>query len=115
MASPTMHPSAPHVVRVTIKVDSAGNILSVEPGVFNISKQRNDQVMWVTDPASPPTYFTVEFDKNTGSPFYEAQFNSQFNVSGLVRRDLLADSKKYFKYTVRTAADEKDPGGYVQL
>jgi hypothetical protein len=111
----TMPTQQPRTVIITIRVDPQGKILSVEPDEFKISKKGNEQVMWVTDPANPPTYFTVEFDEQEGSPFYESQFNSEFNVSGPVRRVILADRKKYYKYAVRTDNDEKDPGGYVQL
>jgi hypothetical protein len=47
------------------------------------------------------------------SPFYYTQFSNLEPYSGLVRREVLGDRRKYSKYTVRTLNKSIDPGGVV--
>jgi hypothetical protein len=99
---------------VTITVAENGKIESVKPDPFRISIDRQEQVVW--EISDPKFSFNVEFTH--GSPFYESQFASKnHTVSGLVRRSVLADPLKYYKYTVRVEHnelhDEKDPGGII--
>lgn len=103
------HP--PRTVTVRIRLDKAGDVQSVEPEYFAISKKENEEVLWVID--NPEVYFTVEFKQETPSPFYESQFNTQFPFSGLVRREVLGDSLKYYKYSVTAGKKRLDPGGVV--
>lgn len=94
------------ILRVIIN-PMAEQIVNKEP--FRISKGNNDQVLWVTDP--PGGQFTVEFQPE--SPFYESQFSDAAPYSGLVRRNVLADPNKEYKYTVRVAGRTVDPVGIV--
>jgi len=94
---------------VTITIDPSGAI-NVSPDPFFVSKGRNQEVVWVCSDRN--AYFTVDFDKN-GSPFYESQFGSSSPCSGLVRRDVLSDPHKIYKYTVRVRGNTLDPGGGV--
>ena len=101
--------SPAHRKTVTIQVDAKGAIKSTEPEYFEISKSNQEEVIWrVTD---PNVYFTVEFAGE--SPFYESQFSSDYPISGLVRRSVLGDPLKKYKYTVRTKNSEVDPGGVI--
>jgi hypothetical protein len=48
------------------------------------------------------------------SPFYYTQFSNLEPYSGLVRREVLGDPGRYYKYTVRTGKKKSiDPGGIV--
>lgn len=96
---------------VTIHVDAKGGVESVDPKQFEISKSNQEEVLWQTD-SSQPVYFTVEFKGE--SPFYESQFNSDFPVSGLVRREVLSDPLKKYEYTVRAGGEVLDPTGIVK-
>ena len=109
--APATANSSPRQV-ITIHVSDQGDIQKVDPDPFVISKEAQEEVQWVIDKAKHS--FTVEFARETGSPFYESQFNSQFSASGLVRREILPDPRRYYKYTVRTERDDKDPGGYIK-
>jgi hypothetical protein len=104
MASPSWAHAA-KIVEVTVdpKLEDI-----TDPKEFRISKGRFDQVKWV---AAAETYFTVEF--NGESPFYESQFSSDAPYSGLVRRDILGDPLKTYKYTVRAGGRTVDPGGII--
>ncbi len=95
-------------VLISIK-DGAIQVDPKEP--FRISKSNQEEVIWkATDPS---VCFTVEFQKGD-SPFYESQFNNEFNSSGLVRRSLLADPQRVYEYTVRVEGYKPlDPGGVV--
>lgn len=75
---------------------------------FAISKSCNDQVVWV---GRPGMHFTVEFTNE--SPFYEKQFNNEFPYSGLVRREVLGDSDKKYKYIVHSDDGDIDPTGII--
>jgi hypothetical protein len=99
---------------VTITVAENGKIESVTPDPFHVSLEKQEQVIWEIN--NPKFNFTVEFTH--GSPFYESQFASKnHTISGLVRRSVLADALKCYKYTVRVEHedqhDEKDPGGII--
>ncbi len=96
-------------IPVGITIGPSGAI-TVSPDTFRVSKSKSEEVVWrCTDPKA---YFTVDFDKN-GSPFYESQFSSDFACSGLVRRDVLPDPGKIYRYTVRVGNEKLDPGGGV--
>lgn len=47
------------------------------------------------------------------SPFYYTQFSNLEPYSGLVRRKVLGDRRKYSEYTARTLKKSIDPGGVV--
>jgi hypothetical protein len=47
------------------------------------------------------------------SPFYYTQFSNLEPYSGLVRRKVLGDRRKYCEYTARTLKKNIDPGGVV--
>ncbi len=94
---------------VTIHVNRNGEVQSTEPEYFEISKSNQEEIVWQV--SDPKAYFTVEFERE--SPFYESQFNNDFPASGLVRRSVLADPQKRYKYTVRAGGAVLDPGGVV--
>ncbi len=109
MAAPSpAHEENITVVRIDPKLEKI-----TEPEYFKISKKRHQQVKWVS--ADPDAYFAVEFEH--GSPFHHTQFSTHFPYSGLVRRDVLGDPGKKYKYTVRIKDGKKeiivDPGGVV--
>jgi hypothetical protein len=94
---------------VTIHVNKKGEVQHAEPEYFEISKSNQEEVLWQS--SDPDVYFTVEFED--GSPFYESQFSSDFPASGLVRRDILPDLQRRYKYTVRAGGAVLDPGGVI--
>jgi hypothetical protein len=94
---------------VTIHVDHKGEVQRVDPDRFVISKGNQEEVLWQS--SNPDFYFTVDFGQD--SPFEYTQFSSEQSVSGLVRREVLADPGKYYKYTVRSGGKSLDPGGVV--
>jgi hypothetical protein len=96
---------------VVIHVDSKGGVESVDPQTFEVYKSNQEEVIWQTD-SKQPVYFTVDFGDQ--SPFYESQFSSDYPVSGLVRRDVLGDPQKEYKYTVRAGGETLDPVGIVR-
>lgn len=98
------------VVTVTIQVDAKLEVQSVSPDAFEISKSQHQQIFWRA--SDPKAQFNVEFDED--SPFQYAQFSNLDPYSGLVRREVLGDPGKYYKYTVRTGAKSIDPGGIVK-
>lgn len=104
MAAPG-HAREAKIVEVMIK---PGHTPGVDPEPFHLSKSGNDQVKWMT---ASGTHFTVEFVGE--SPFYEGQFNNDFPYSGLVRREVLADSRKEYKYVVHTDHGDVDPTGII--
>jgi hypothetical protein len=109
MTAPTPAPMK-NIVIVTIdpKLEKL-----TEPEYFEIYKGLHQQVQWVS--TEPKAYFTVEFEH--GSPFHYAQFSADYPYSGEVRREVLGDPGKKYKYTVRFKKGEKsfmvDPGGVV--
>lgn len=97
--------------RIVVTISIKGDEIEVTPDPFYISKSKQEEVLWVT--ADPDLEFTVEFDKGD-SPFYEVQFDHKdFPASGLVRRGVLADPQRKYKYTVRAGGAKLDPGGVV--
>ena len=108
MATAAQSPGSRQVI-VRINVHPNGSI-EVDPKKFFVSKNRDQEVVWVC--SDPDAYFTVDFETN-GSPFYESQFSKQFPVSGLVRRNVLPDRHKPYKYTVRVEDECLDPEGAV--
>jgi hypothetical protein len=96
---------------VTIHVDQKGEVQRVDPDPFVISKSNQEEVLWQASANNPEAYFTVDFGQE--SPFEYTQFSSDQPVSGLVRREVLADPGKYYKYTVRSGGKSLDPGGVV--
>jgi hypothetical protein len=107
-----------NLVTITIIVDAKGEVESVEPNSFQISKSRHQQILWrVSDPTAR---FNVSFDEE--SPFEYTQFSDVEPYSGLVRREVLGDPKKYYSYRVtvtpanyqgKKGAQAFDPGGVV--
>lgn len=91
------------VVDVRINPDA-----SVDIDPFWIHKHQDQCVRWVCDQP-----FTVEFDPQD-CPFYEWQFSQDAPCSGLARRNVVADDKRTYKYTVRVGNAVNDPGGGVQ-
>jgi peptide methionine sulfoxide reductase MsrA len=97
------------IMTVTIQVDAKLEVQSVSPDAFEISKNKHQQIFWRA--SDPKAQFNVEFDE--GSPFQYTQFSNVEPYSGLVRREVLGDPGRYYKYTVRTGKKSIDPGGYV--
>jgi hypothetical protein len=96
------------VVTVIIPVDKNGEV-EREPAPFRISKSLHQQVLWKASDSK--AQFNIEFQED--SPFDYKQFSNLEPYSGLVRRDVLGDRGKYYKYTVRTGKKSIDPGGIV--
>lgn len=94
---------------VTIHIDKSGEAQRVDPDQFVISKGNQEEVLWQA--SDPKVYFTVDFGQN--SPFAYTQFSSDEPASGLVRREVLPDPEKYYKYTVRAGGKSIDPGGVI--
>ena len=94
-------------VQVTITQDRTGAI-SVSPDTFRVHKGNNEEVVWVCPTGK---YFTIDFGHD--SPFYDSQFSKDCACSGLVRRNVLADPYRVYKYTVRIDDTALDPGGVV--
>lgn len=95
--------------KVIIHVNNKGEVQHAEPEYFEISKSNQEEIVWQVSDGK--TYFTVEFEQE--SPFYESQFNTEFPASGLVRRNVLPDLAKRYKYTVRAGGAVLDPGGVI--
>jgi hypothetical protein len=96
--------------RVTVSV--VDGRIRVDPEPFAISKNNQEEVIWQASDSK--VCFTVEFDRGD-SPFYEFQFSNDFPASGLVRRSVLADPQRKYKYTVRVEGvkDPLDPSGVI--
>jgi hypothetical protein len=97
-----------NVVTVIIKVNARGE-LEEDPGNFKLSKSKHQQVLWQA--SDRKSHFNVDFGEN--SPFEYSQFSDVEPYSGLVRREVLGDPNKYYKYTVSAGGKSKDPGGIV--
>jgi hypothetical protein len=97
--------------RQKVIISVVGGTIRVDPQSFVISKEHQQEVIW--EATDPNLYFTVEFEN--GSPFYESQFNNQFNASGLARRSVLGDQRRRYKYWVSVdgVQDRLDPDGVV--
>ena len=92
---------------VTITFDATGKpVLTPDP--FHVSKRAFEEVVWNCPSGD---YFTVDFGND--SPFYESQFSKDCPCSGPVRRSVLFDPHKTYKYTVRVKGQTLDPGGVV--
>jgi len=96
------------VVTVIIPVDKNGQV-DREPEPFRIFKGLHQQVLWKASDSKAE--FNIEFEEE--SPFEYKQFSNLEPYSGLVRREVLGDKGKYYKYTVRTGKKSIDPGGVV--
>lgn len=92
---------------VTITFDPTGKpVLTPDP--FHVGKVACEEVVWSCPSGD---YFTVDFGND--SPFYESQFGTSSPYSGLVRRSVLCDPQKEYKYTVRVRGQTVDPNGVV--
>lgn len=98
--------------RKTVTISRVNEQIRVEPDTFAISKHEQEEVFWKATDSN--VRFTVEFDKGD-SPFYEFQFSNDFPASGLVRRSVLADPQRQYKYTVRVEGVRAplDPTGVI--
>lgn len=94
---------------VMIHVNANGEITGTEPPIFKISKGNQEEVVWKIN--NPNFSFTIEFEGE--SPFYELQFNNEYSASGLVRRSVLGDPAKVYKYKINVAGVDCDPGGII--
>jgi len=104
------------IVKVTIIYDKSGKRISIDQDPFWVSKGNCEQVHWSAknkDGSSPGPEFTIDFAQN-GSPFHNTHFTQDVPFSGLVRREVLADQNKFYKYTIRIGNDTLDPGGGVK-
>ncbi len=106
MATPA--PAAEKEIKVTIGIE-AGK-LKVSPDPFRVRKHQDQVLRWVC--TADGGEFTVEFGSDC--PFYETQFNKDHPCSGLVRRNVVTDPKRIYKYTVRVGDNFLDPGGGVE-
>ncbi len=106
--APAINSEAGSIVTVIIPVDRNGEV-EREPAPFTIFKHLNQQVLWQASDGK--AQFNIEFKED--SPFDYTQFSNVEPYSGLVRREVLGDPGKYYKYTVRTKTKSIDPGGVV--
>jgi hypothetical protein len=107
------------VFPITIQI--AGGKIAVSPEPFDISKSQHQQVLWKFKEPDPSLHFNIEFID--GSPFAYKQFSDLDPYSGLVRRAVLGNPNRYYKYTVTVTAGSAasgyktlgklDPGGVV--
>jgi hypothetical protein len=107
--APKINSQAGSIVTVIIPVDKNGEV-DGEPEPFTIFKHLHQQVLWQASDGNPQ--FNIEF--KVDSPFDYTQFSNLEPYSGLVRREVLGDPGKYYKYTVRTGEKSIDPGGIVK-
>jgi hypothetical protein len=107
--APAINSEAGSIVTVIIPVDKNGDV-EREPEPFTIFKHLHQQVLWQASDGK--AQFNIEF-KEKDSPFDYTQFSNLEPYSGLVRREVLGDRRKYYKYTVRTLNKSIDPGGVV--
>lgn len=103
-----VRPEGENVVTVIIHVDAKGEVQG-DPGKFELSKSKHQQVHWKASDGKSP--FNVDFGEN--SPFEYSQFSDVEPYSGLVRRAVLGDPGKYYKYIVSAGGKSIDPGGVV--
>ena len=96
---------------VTVEIRFDGEIHVDAPNdPFWVSKKDNEEVRWILKGGDGK--FLVDFGHD--SPFYESQFSQDSPVSGLVRRDVLPNSGRLYKYTVWVGGKKLDPGGGVR-
>ncbi len=107
--APKINSQAGSIVTVIIPVDKHGEV-EREPAPFTIFKSLHQQVLWQASDGK--AQFNVEFEED--SPFDYTQFSNVEPYSGLVRREVLGDPGRYYKYTVRTPNKSIDPGGIVK-
>ena len=106
--APKINSEAGSIVTVIIPVDKHGQVEG-EPAPFTIFKSLHQQVLWQASDGK--SQFNIEFKED--SPFDYTQFSNVEPYSGLVRREVLGDAGRYYKYTVRTGKKSIDPGGVV--
>ena len=100
----------PPVLDVTITVNPTTHTLSVLPDPFILHKHSDQVVRWKRVPDGT---FSVEFENS--SPFYESQFSKDNPCSGIARRNVLAETGKIYKYTVKVSGCvDLDPGGGIE-
>lgn len=103
---------------VTVVISVQGEEIRVEvegaQEPFWVKKHANQEVRWVLKTAEGqfPVDFLVDFGND--SPFYESQFSQDSPVSGLVRRNILPNQARLYKYTVWVGDKKLDPGGGVK-
>jgi hypothetical protein len=104
------------LIRVAIQI--VDGKITVNPDPFKVSKSAHEQVLWTIGDSN--LHFNIEF--TGGSPFAYKQFSDAEPYSGLVRRDVLGNPDRYYKYTVTVTAGaasgyksigKLDPGGVV--
>lgn len=103
-------PSAGMDRDVIVHIRVEGDTIRVEPEIFHLRKELDQEVRWVRTDGDGE--FLIEFGQD--SPFYEFQFSRYAPVSGLVRRPILADANRVYKYSVRIGNKVLDPGGIIR-
>jgi hypothetical protein len=96
--------------QVIVHIRVEGDTIQVDPEVFQIRKQSDQEVKWVRTDGDGD--FLIEFGQD--SPFYEFQFSKDAPVSGLARRTILADENRVYKYSIRVGNKVLDPGGIIR-
>lgn len=92
------------VKEIKITVDSEGKPkVAKEHEIVDLSTKGNEEVLWVSS-----SRFRIDFE--SGSPFYEDQFDSEHARSGLIRRDVLPSETRIYKYTIDVKGKKLDPG-----
>ena len=90
------------IVRI---VQGADGKPEARPPRFHVSKGMQQVVVWEC-----PVDFAVVFNE---SPFYESQFDQSCDCSGLVRRGVLPNQDKPYKYSIYAWGQVTDPDGIV--
>jgi len=93
---------------VEVKISLTNGNIAVAPDPFWLHKLQDQCILWKCDQD-----FSVEFDPHD-CPFYEYQFSQDYPCSGIVRRSVVTDDHKIYKYTVRVGGVVLDPGGGVK-
>jgi hypothetical protein len=106
---PETNPPREKKVEISIQNDEILVTFNGVPKPFWLSKCADEEVRWVS---VDNLDFLVDFEDD--SPFYESQFNQDSPVSGLVRRDILPNEQRLYKYTVWVGNKRLDPGGGVK-
>ena len=107
---PEKNPPREKTVEISVQNQEILVIFNGEPKPFWLSKGNDEEVRWVS---VDHLDFLVDFEDH--SPFYESQFSQDSPVSGLVRRDILPNDNRLYKYTVWVGRlEELDPGGGVK-
>jgi hypothetical protein len=104
---------------IGIALEPGGKGIKVSRETFWVSKSKMEVAEWfcLMKHVHGKDCFTVEFDKEDGSPFTSDTFTSDENgyrASDYVKGILTPDPKKTYKYTITVGSETLDPKGGVR-